>query len=145
MVDGDTLKVRRGSGSATATVTVRVLGIDTPETHDPRKPVQCYGPQAAARAVSLLTGRTVWLAGDPSQDRHDKYGRELDYIWLSATTSYDWLMVHDGFAHEYTYRTPYRYQRLFRLAQADAHGASRGFWSPATCGGDTLRPARSPP
>src|SRR4051812_42876384 len=43
-VDGDTIDVRIGD----RTDTVRLLGIDTPETHHPTKPVQCFGPEAAA-------------------------------------------------------------------------------------------------
>ncbi|MGI8697297.1 MAG: thermonuclease family protein [Mycobacteriales bacterium] len=138
VVDGDTVKLRHGGGI----VTVRLLGLDTPETHDPRKPVQCFGPQAAARAVQLLSGASVWIAADPGQSRHDRYGRELDYLWLADGVLYDWLMIRDGFAHEYVYgTTPYVYHAAFHAAEADAHRGRLGLWSPATCRGDTTRPA----
>jgi micrococcal nuclease len=137
VIDGDTIKVDRGG----VQVTVRILGMDTPETHDPRKPVQCFGPAAAARAQQLLAGRTVALTSDPTQDRHDKYGRELDYVWLANGTLYDWLMIRDGYAHEYTYRKPYEYRSAFLAAQAQARAAGRGFWARSTCDGDTTRPA----
>ena len=65
VVDGDTVKVRRGS----AVLTVRLVGVDTPETKDPRRPVQCFGVEASARANTLLRGRQVWL----------DYGREYTY------------------------------------------------------------------
>lgn len=138
VIDGDTIKIQRGS----AVITVRILGMDTPETHDPRKPVQCFGAAAAARAQQLLAGRNVALAGDPSQSRLDKYGRELDYVWLPDGTLYDWKMIRDGYAHEYTYKSPYEYRNVFLAAQADARAADRGFWSPTTCGGNTTKAAQ---
>lgn len=137
VIDGDTIKVRRGR----ALVTVRILGMDTPETHDPRKPVQCFGPAAAARAQRLLAGRRVSLAGDPTQSRLDKYGRELDYVWLPDGTLYDWEMIRDGYAHEYTYKSPYEFRNVFLAAQAQARAAGRGFWSPSTCDGNTTKAA----
>jgi micrococcal nuclease len=138
VIDGDTIKVQRGP----VLVTVRILGMDTPETHDPRKPVQCFGEAAATRAQQLLAGRHVALAGDPTQSRTDKYGRELDYVWLPDGTSYDWKMIRDGYAHEYTYRSPYEYRNDFLAAQAEARAADRGFWSPRTCDGNTTKAAQ---
>jgi len=137
VIDGDTIKVDRGG----AEVTIRMLGMDTPETHDPRKPVQCFGAAAAARAVQLLAGRQVALTGDPSQARLDKYGRELDYVWLPDGILYDWEMIRDGYAHEYTYRSPYQYRGVFQAAQREARAAGRGFWAASTCDGDTTKAA----
>lgn len=145
VVDGDTIKVVQ----AGQLVTVRLIGMDTPETVDPRKPVQCFGPQASARAKALLAGQEVWLAGDPTQSRHDIYRRELAYVWLPDGELYDWLMIRDGFAREYTYRTPYEYQRQFRAAEAAAQREHRGLWSAATCAGGVAGAAsatgRGPP
>lgn len=137
VVDGDTIKVARGG----AEVTVRILGMDTPETHDPRKPVQCFGPTAAARAGQLLAGRSVGLTRDPTQSVHDKYGRELDYVWLPDGTLYDWVMIRDGYAHEYTYHSPYEYRAAFVAAQQQAKAARRGFWAASTCDGNTTKAA----
>ena len=131
--DGDTIQVTINQ----ATVTVRLIGIDTPETVKPNTPVQCYGPEASARTKQLLTGHTVWLETDPSQDQVDKYGRTLAYVWLDQTTMVDEVLVRDGYAHEYTYNTAYRYQSRFLTAQADARAAHRGLWSPTTCNGIT--------
>jgi endonuclease YncB( thermonuclease family) len=139
VVDGDTIKVDRSG----VEVTVRMLGMDTPETHDPRKPVQCFGAAAAARAKQLLTGTSVGLTRDPSQAAHDKYGRELDYVWLPNGTLYDWVMIRDGYAHEYTYQRPYEYRVAFLAAQQEARSAGRGFWATSTCGGNTTQAARS--
>ncbi|NUU18287.1 hypothetical protein HP550_13605 [Cellulomonas humilata] len=59
---------------------VRLVGIDTPETKDPRKPVQCFGDQASARAHELLDDQRVWLEFDPTQGREVRYGRLLAYV-----------------------------------------------------------------
>ena len=129
------MKVRYGSLIAT----VRLIGMDTPETKDPRKPVQCFGPQASAQARHLLTGRSVWLAGDPTQSTFDKYGRELAYLWMPDGTLYNWWMIRGGYAHEYTYNAPYEYRAAFAAAQAAARAEHRGFWSPSTCNGNTTK------
>ncbi len=59
VVDGDTIKVSNGK-------TLRLIGVDTPETVDPRKPVQCFGREASARAHALLDGARVQLEYDPT-------------------------------------------------------------------------------
>jgi len=76
VVDGDTVIVQAGS----RTLDVRLLGIDTPETVDPRRPVGCYGPEASAYTKHLLTGRPVRLVYD--RQLHDVYGRWLAYVYL---------------------------------------------------------------
>lgn len=76
VVDGDTVIVRAGS----RTLDVRLLGIDTPETVDPHRPVGCYGPEASAYTKHLLTGRAVRLVYD--RQLHDVYGRWLAYVYL---------------------------------------------------------------
>lgn len=137
VVDGDTIKVQR-DGTRT---TLRLIGIDTPETKDPRKPVQCFGREASAHASELLSGTSVWITADPTQDAIDKYGRTLVYVWLPDGRSYNWLMIEDGYAHEYTYDIPYRYMDAFKAAERDARENDRGLWSPTTCAGDTTKPA----
>lgn len=142
VVDGDTIKV----DNAGKITTVRLLGMDTPETVDPRKPVQCFGPQASARAHALLDGQRVLLDYDDTQGRTDKYGRTLAYAWLMndahAGTLYEYTMIRNGFAHEYTYNKPYRLQSFLRRAEATAKAKKLGFWSPTTCSGNTTQPAR---
>jgi micrococcal nuclease len=141
VVDGDTAKVTVDGTS----VTLRLIGIDTPETKDPRKPVECGGPQASAQAEKLLTGRNVWIQYDSTQDRRDKYGRDLVYLWLDTHTMYNQLMVAQGYAHEYTYHRPYRYRQQFLAAQSKARAAGLGFWSRSTCAGDTTQRAGAAP
>jgi micrococcal nuclease len=59
---------------------LRLIGMDTPETVDPRKPVQCFGREASNRAKAVLTGQSVQFEADGSQDERDRYGRLLRYV-----------------------------------------------------------------
>jgi micrococcal nuclease len=96
---------------------------------DPRKPVQCFGRQASARAHQLLDGRRVAVTFDPSQGRTDKYGRTLAYLLLPDGRDYGLTMIREGYAVEYTYARPYRRQAAYRAAQAAARTSGRGLWS----------------
>lgn len=131
VVDGDTLTV----DDAGASVTVRLFGIDTPETVDPGQPEQCFGPEATTRAEELLNDEQVWLEADPSQDPTDRYGRRLAYVWLPDDELVNLALIEEGYAREYTYDEPYRYQDIFRTAQNTASQAQLGLWSAQTCAG----------
>ena len=131
VIDGDTIEVILNGKKKK----VRFIGINTPETVDPRKPVQCFGKEASNHAKQLLSGKTVYLESDPSQGDTDKYKRLLRYIWLDAQTNVNLAMVADGYAYEYTYDLPYKYQKEFKKAQQDAQNANFGLWSPTTCNG----------
>lgn len=133
VVDGDTIIVWKDGED----ITVRLIGMDTPEVVDPRKPVECYGPEASAEGKKLMTHQDVRLVPDPSQDEYDKYGRMLAYVYLPSGLFYNEFMIAEGFAHEYTYKKAYKFQKEFRAAQASAKAAQKGFWSPATCNGNT--------
>ena len=138
VVDGDTVDVAFDDGR---TERLRLIGIDTPEVVDPRKPVQCFGREASAHAHELLDGQVVSLELDPSQGDRDIYGRWLAYIWLPDGRNFGEAMLADGYAHEYTYDLPYAYRDVFKAAQDSAIGNQAGLWSPATCAGDTEQPA----
>lgn len=129
VTDGDTLKVSLDG----KTETIRVIGINTPETVDPRKPVECFGKQASDRAKQILTGQKVSLEADPSQSDRDRYGRLLRYIFLENGTDYGLAMIKDGYAQEYTYQTPHKYQLPYRTAQQEAQQAQRGLWAEDAC------------
>jgi micrococcal nuclease len=135
VIDGDTVVVRVDGVDEK----VRLIGINTPETVDPRTPVQCFGQQASAEAKRMLEGQSVRLEMDASQGKRDKYGRLLAYVFLADGTNVNEHMVTNGFAYEYTYRAPYRYQAQFTEAQRAAQEAQEGLWSPQTCNG-TLQP-----
>ena len=89
---------------------LRLIGIDTPETHDPRKPVQCFGAEASAQATKMLAGRRVLVETDPTQGTQDRYGREPVYVWTIGGQLFNLDMIRLDFAHEYTYDLPYRYR-----------------------------------
>lgn len=129
VIDGDTLEVIINGEKQK----VRLIGVNTPETVDPRRPVQCFGKEASNYAKQLLTNQTVFLESDPSQGSIDKYHRLLRYVWLDAKTNVNELLIADGYAYEYTYNTPYKYQSVFKAAQQEAQNAARGLWSPNAC------------
>lgn len=136
--DGDTIAVDiRGT-----TEKVRLIGVDTPETHDPRKPVQCFGERAAEWTVNALSGRSVRLESDSTQGERDKYDRLLAYVWRDDGLFINQTLIKEGFAHEYTYQTPYKYQDAFRSDEQTAREAGKGLWAADTCNGDTKQPAR---
>ncbi|MCC7543259.1 thermonuclease family protein [bacterium] len=136
--DGDTIEVEVNGVSEK----VRLIGVDTPETHDPRKPVQCFGKAASDWTTQTLTGRSVRLEADPSQGERDKYDRLLAYVWRDDGLFINQTLIKEGYAHEYTYQTPYKYQQTFRGDERQAREQSRGLWAADTCGGDTKQPAR---
>lgn len=133
VVDGDTVKVDLG-GIKTS---VRIIGIDTPETVHPSKPVQCFGPEASRRARELLDGQTVGVEYDGTQGRLDKYGRVLAFLWLPDGRLYTTVMLQEGLAKEYTYSSGYKHRSEHLAAEQDARANGRGLWAASTCDGDT--------
>jgi len=126
--DGDTVRARTGG----QVVRVRLLGIDAPETKDPRRPVACYGPEASARARVLMPpGAPVTLVTDPTQDERDRYGRLLAYVFtVGDRRPVNERLVRDGAARVYVFHPSRPFLRVaaFRDAEADARAASRGLW-----------------
>ncbi|GAB4446340.1 MAG: hypothetical protein OHK0015_49460 [Chloroflexi bacterium OHK40] len=140
IIDGDTIDVAIGGREER----VRLIGIDTPESVDPRRPVECFGVEASAAASALLDGQTVWLEEDPSQDSRDRHGRLLRYVWLEDGRMANLEQIAGGFAFEYTYDTPYRYREAFRLAERAARDAGIGLWSSNTCAGQSIPAGTTP-
>ena len=131
IVDGDTIvaHVPDPAEAAGHDVTVRLIGMDTPETVDPRKPVQCYGPEASAKAKELLASTSVYVERDPLKGDYEKYGRVLAYVRLLDGSLYNEYMIQNGFAREYTFsREPYKYQKEFKADQLIAQKAKLGLW-----------------
>lgn len=137
VVDGDTVRVDTARGRET----VRLLGIDTPETVAPNRPVECFGPEASARAKELLPpGAEVMLELDPSQDQRDRYERVLAYIHLRehaerGPESVNRMMVEGGYAEAYVYERPFAYTDEFLDSERDARAGGRGMWSECGPGG----------
>ena len=123
IVDGDTLKV-----NINGTVeTLRLIGLDTPETVDPRKPVQCFGKEASAKTKELLEGKRVRLEKDVSET--DKYDRLLRYVYLEDGTFINELLVREGYASASSYPPDVKYQDQFRAAEQTARANRWGLWS----------------
>jgi len=132
VVDGDTIEV---AFSSTDKYKVRMIGINTPEVVDPRKPVECFGKEASEHLKQLLNVKYIRLSTDPSQMGEDKYGRWLRYVYLEDGTDVNLQMIKDGYAYEYTYETPYTHQAAYRAAEKVARENKIGLWSPDTCNG----------
>ena len=124
--DGDTIVV----AVAGRTEKVRILGADTPETVDPRKPVQCFGPEASAHTKARLApGTHVSLETDA--EVHDKYGRLLAYVYVGGAR-YDDELPRLGFARLLIIPPNGVHARAMLRAELDARAAHRGLWG--ACG-----------
>jgi len=141
VVDGDTIEVDLNGQKET----IRMIGINTPETVDPRKPVECFGKEASNKGKEVLTGHDVRLEADPTQTDRDKYNRLLRYVFRDDGLFYNQFMVEQGYAYEYTYDAPYQYQKVFKDAQTEAETNGRGLWSscPVVTKG-TIKPTTAP-
>lgn len=118
VVDGDTVVLE-------SVGTVRLIGIDTPETVDPRKPVEYFGREASEHLRGILTGERVRLEFD--QTRRDRYGRTLAYLYLADGRFVNREMVRDGYAHAYI-KYPFKYMDDFVAVEREAREAGRGMW-----------------
>ncbi len=129
VVDGDTIDV----SSSEKEVRIRLIGVDTPETVHPNNPVECFGREASSYLSNLLLGKTVFLEEDETQGDVDRFGRLLRYVVLVDGRNVNKLIITEGYGHEYTYRTAYRYQSQFRHAEREAELNERGLWAPDAC------------
>jgi micrococcal nuclease len=136
ITDGDTIHIITEGQDET----VRLIGINTPETVDPRRTVECFGKEASTRMKEIAAGKIVRLEYDDSQALRDTYGRLLAYVYLEDGQMINRKMVAEGYAYEYTYLTPYKYQKEFRQLQSLAQSAKRGLWAQDTCDGNKKFP-----
>ncbi len=126
VIDGDTIRVLLNNKEDM----VRLIGIDSPEILDERKPVQCFGKEASVKAKQLLSGKTVKLETDATQGEKDEYGRLLRYVFLEDGTNFNKFMISAGYAREYTFKSnPYKYQSEFVRAEEKAREDRVGLWS----------------
>ena len=136
LIDGDTVNI----GIVGEIITLRLIGLDTPETVHPSKPVECFGREASNKAKAVLAGKQVRIEMDPSQGTYGKYGRTLAYIYLKDGTHFNKYMIEEGYGYEYTYDLPYKYQAEFKKAQQEAQANKRGLWAPNVCDGEIEKP-----
>jgi micrococcal nuclease len=141
VVDGDTIAVvvtdrADGPGAGEAQIgaeyNVRLTGIDTPESVDPRSPVECFGKEASAATTALLDGAEVVMVKDVEDT--DRYDRLLRYVYVGAEMANARLVV-NGYAHVYTYPPNVRHADLFVEMERQARENERGLWSTETCRG----------
>jgi micrococcal nuclease len=122
-VDGDTLEVAIDGGS---TETVRLIGVDTPETVKPDTPVQCFGPRASAFEHRTVEGHRVRLL--TGVEPRDYYGRLLAYVWIEGRFLESELLRR-GYARLLTFHPNDRFAHRFEGVAQIAAKAGKGLWN----------------
>lgn len=123
VVDGDTFEIEGGAK-------VRLVGIDTPETVDPRRPVGCFGKEASQMTKSLIEGKMVYLEKDVTDI--DRYDRLLRYVYLiledNTLLFVNDYLVREGYAKNYTYPPDVKFNQQFLEAERTARENKKGLW-----------------
>jgi endonuclease YncB( thermonuclease family) len=140
--DGDTITVDMDGTEEK----IRMIGVDTPETHDPRKAVQCFGQAASDYTKQLIGSQPVRLEADPLGTNRDRYDRLLRYVYLPDGRLVEAEIIKGGYGFAYT-SFPFGKSDEFRQYETEAKAANRGLWS--SCqptinqyGGQTSNPAQ---
>lgn len=118
VIDGDTIEIETGAR-------VRYIGINAPETVNPKREVQCFGKEATAKNRELVEGKEVRLEKDISET--DKSGRLLRYVYLDNMMVNEWLVA-EGYAYASSFPPDIKYQDLLQQAQARAQVEKKGLW-----------------
>jgi micrococcal nuclease len=125
VVDGDTITVQDGPKA----VTVRLIGVDTPETVHPDQPPEPYGKEASTFLANLLKGESVYLVEDPNGDKIDRYGRKLAYAYRAPDGLFvNAEIVRQGYGEAYL-RFPFSYGTQFKALEDFARSAEKGLWA----------------
>ncbi len=125
-VDGDTIELEDGRK-------VRYIGINAPETVDPRRRVECFGKEASVFNRDLVEGKRVRLERDISET--DVYGRMLRFVYLEEGIFVNEILVREGYAYASAYAPDVARKKLFLEAEKSARESHRGLWSSDTCDG----------
>ena len=123
VIDGDTIQVRFEGKS----YTVRLIGVDTPETKHPTEAVQYFGREASAFTKAHLEGKTVLLQKDRTGDTVDRYGRLLRYVLLDGD-NFNARLIREGYAHAYR-RFPFSKRTEFIQLEDQARRRGIGLWN----------------
>jgi micrococcal nuclease len=123
VIDGDTIGVGRGRRYQI----VRLIGIDTPETVHPEKPVEFFGPEASEFTKSQLRGTKVHLEFEPA-NQYDGYGRLLAYVFFMDGTLFNAELLKQGYARVIA-PSPFHRYKEFRLHEKEARVAGLGLWT----------------
>jgi micrococcal nuclease len=127
-IDGDTVRVRISGPSKdlSAVETIRLLGVDTPETVHPNQAVQQFGKEASDYTMKNLLGQDVYLAFD--WDLRDRYGRLLAYIYTDSGQCFNAVLIKEGFGHAYL-QYPFQFTEEFKALEREARQQERGLWA----------------
>ncbi len=137
ITDGDTIKVVIDD----KVETVRLANVDTPETVDPRRPVECFGKEASEQMSRLISGKQVALEPDDTQSEQDQYDRLIRFVFLEDGTDVGLEMIKLGFAQSSPYgNSPHKYLEEYKTAQENARNEKLGLWNPNTCPAPTPTP-----
>lgn len=133
VIDGDTINVRTSTGE----VTVRLIGVNTPETRHPTKGAEPYGKEAKEFTKKVLLGKRVYLEFDVQ--RTDRYGRTLAYVWLEKPRKFtedeirakmfNAILLLEGYAQVMTFPPNVKYVDVFVKLQQEARQNFRGLWN----------------
>lgn len=124
VIDGDTIKVSVGG----RVETVRLVGVDTPETKKPGTPVQCYGPEATQATSRIVSGARVKLTADRVAGDRDKWGRLLRYVSVGGRDLGESLL-RSGLARAYAYKNQnYAKRAAYEKIQSRARISRTGLW-----------------
>jgi micrococcal nuclease len=118
VVDGDTIALANGER-------VRYIGINTPETKHPNKPVEHFGKEAYQYNKKLVDKK--WVRLELDIEKRDRYGRLLAYVYVKDTFV-NAKLVEDGYAQVYTFPPNVKHQELFLKLQREARENSLGLW-----------------
>lgn len=129
VIDGDTFRINyKGE-----LVSVRIIGVNTPEIATADAPGECYGEEARNYLKQSIEGQLITLSVDPSQDDRDKYGRLLRHVGFNDGANVAYSIIADGYGYEYTYETAHYYQQEYRDAEREARQKELGMWRSGVC------------
>jgi len=120
VIDGDTILLANGER-------VRLIGVNTPETKHPQKPVERFGKEASLFTKRMVEGKEVRLEFD--WQKRDKFGRLLAYVYLMDGTFLNAEIIKQGYGFAYT-KYPFKYLEEFRQYEREARESKRGLWKP---------------
>lgn len=121
--DGDTISVDIEGKKES----IRLIGVDTPETKDPRKPVQCYGQAASNFTKNLIGNNSVKLVSDSTNSDRDRYNRLLRYVYLPDGTLVNAEIIKQGFGFAYL---SFQFEKMdeFKQYEQNARNYNLGLW-----------------
>ena len=122
--DGDTIAVDMNGSEEK----VRFIGVDTPETHKPNTPVQCFGKAASAHTKEMIGSSPIRLEADPTNSNRDRYKRLLRYVYLPDGTLVNARIIQDGYGFAYV-GFPFQKMEDFRSYEREARQQNKGLWS----------------